>query len=144
MRMDRLERDGDAGRSGLLGDDDGERECGGNVGYGGAGESDRRTEYDVLCRKSAEGQRRIYGVECGEFGKLRDAAGWRRRHAAGRRDLCRVGGNSRVGSGVPGGSVSGRGLWGQDPGVRERGECELWRHVRRAEFYRDSVDGHRT
>ena len=44
-------RDGDAGRSGLLGDDDSERERGGNVGYCGAGEPDRRAEHDVLCRE---------------------------------------------------------------------------------------------
>ena len=50
-------------------------------------------------------------------------------------------GSSRVGAAYPGGSVSGRGYWGEDPGVRERVECELWRHVRRAEFYGDSVDG---
>ena len=113
----------------------------GNVGYGGGGESDRRAGYDVLCRKSAEGQRRIHGVERDEFGELRDAVGWWRRNAAGRRHLCGAGRERPSWSGVPGGSVSGRGYWGEDPGVRERVECELWRHVRRAEFYGEFVDG---
>ena len=85
-------RDRDAGRSGLLGNDDGERECGGNVGHRGAGEFDRRAGYDVLRRKSAEGQRRIHGVERGELRELRDAIGWRRRDAAGRRHLRGAGG----------------------------------------------------
>ena len=50
-------------------------------------------------------------------------------------------GNSKVGRRVPGGSVSGRGYRGEDPSVRERSECELRRHVRRAKFYGQLVDG---
>ena len=49
--------------------------------------------------------------------------------------------NSRAGHGLSGGPVSGRGLWGEDAGVRERGERELRRNVRRAELHGQSVDG---
>ena len=127
--------DCDGGRSRLLGDDDGEPECGGNVGYGGAGEPDRRTEYDVLCRKSAEGQRRIHGLERGKLGELWNTIGWRRRNAAGRRHLRGAGRKRQSRVCFSGGSISGHGLWREDPGVRECGECELWRDVRRAELH---------
>ena len=131
----------DAGRGGLLGDDDGERERGGDLGYGGAGEPDRRAEHDVLARKPAEGQRRLHGVERGGIGKLRNAVGRRRRDAAGRRQLCGAGGQQPAGDDLPGGPVSGRGLRGQAAGLRGCGEHAVWRRLRCAELYRDPVDG---
>ncbi len=132
---------GDAGRSGLLRDDNSEPERGGNVGYGSAGQSDRRAEYDVLRRKSVEGQRRIHIVERDEFRELRDAVGWRRRDAARWRHLRCAGGEQQSWERISSGSVSRRGYWREDPGVRERGECQLRRNVRCAEFYRQSDDG---
>ncbi len=85
----RIDWDGycDLGRGGLLGNDDGERECGRELGYGGGGEPDRRTEYDVLWREPAEGQRRLHGLECGWVTELWNAVRRRRRNIAGRREL---------------------------------------------------------
>ena len=103
----------DAGRSGLLGDDDGERERGGDMGYGGAGEFDRRAGHDVLRRKSAEGQRRIHGVERERISR---ATGRSWMAAAGTLPgggtYAALVGSSRAGSDIAGGSVSGRGYWG--------------------------------
>ena len=129
-------RDCDAGRSGLLGDDDGEPECGGNVGYGGAGEPDRRTEHDLLCRKSAEGQRRIHGVERGEARRA-TARNW-----MAEAERCRAAGLMRrwpeaakSESAFQVDQFPGADIGGEDPGVRECGECDLRRDVRRAELY---------
>ena len=50
-------------------------------------------------------------------------------------------GSGRVGSAFQVDQFPGADIRGEDPGVRERVECELWRHVRRAEFCGQFVDG---
>jgi hypothetical protein len=62
QRVDR-DRCGDGGRGGLPRNDDGQRKRGWNLGYSRAGEPDRRAEHDVLRRESAQGQRRLHGLE---------------------------------------------------------------------------------
>ena len=56
---------GDAGRRGLLGNDDGERERGGTWDTAAPVNLIAWAEHVVFCRKSAEGQWRIHGVERG-------------------------------------------------------------------------------
>ena len=135
------ERDGGAGRGGLLGDHDGERERSGDLGYGGSGKPGGWAEHDVFRREPAEGQRRVHGVERERRAELRDAVEWRRRAAAGRGKLSGAGGEQQRGIDAGGGPVSGRGLRGEAGSVFGRGEHELWRDVRRAEFHGCAVDG---
>jgi hypothetical protein len=76
-----------------------------------------------------------------ELAELRNAVGWRRRNAAGRRELYGAGGNSSMGSAYAGGSVSGCDFGAKLQACVKRVSAKLWRNVRRAELYGQSVDG---